>query len=208
MFKKEAEDSELPSQEVLIEVEKLEQELDRSWTAKQWRELLEKLIQMKLVTWKEITSLVLGQINPPQVGTSLASREGVKAYYPKRRAWQAVRQWFYSQRGVCEACGTRLDLQADHIVPKELNGTDELSNYQLLCRRCNVIKRPSHKKGGITYLSAESALMWLLFVRKPASYEEYEKLCREYGLSMANIRFQEAWAMAEWLKREEKYPFN
>lgn len=47
--------------------------------------------------------------------------------------------------------------------------------------------------------------MWLLFTKKPKNYVEYEKLCREYGLTMANIRFQEAWAIALWLKREGKY---
>ena len=71
-----------------------------------------------------------------------------------------------------------------------------------------MIKRPSHKKGGQTYLTAEAALMWLLFVRNPATYDQYKRLCREYGLTMADIRFQEAWAMAEWLKREGKYPLS
>jgi hypothetical protein len=118
------------------------------------------------------------------------------------------RAWLYEQNGICENCGTRLDLQADHIQSKEDGGPDTLDNFQLLCRRCNVIKRPSHKHGGQTYLTAEAALMWLIFVRKPATYDEYQKLCREYGLTMATIRFQEAWAMVEWLQREDKYPLQ
>ncbi len=179
---------------------------DREWMPEQWKSLLESLVKDGLVTWQEVTSLVLGQLNPPQVGTSLASNKDVQAYFPPKQTWRAVREWLYNQHGTCEQCGTRLDLQADHIVSKEAGGSDTLDNFQLLCRRCNVVKRPSHKKGGITYLSAESALMWLLFVHRPNTYEEYEQLCRKYGLTMANIRFQEAWAMAEWLKREGLYP--
>mgnify|MGYP000263730368 CR=1 FL=1 len=179
---------------------------DKTWTPDQWRGLLEQLIEKKLVTWKEVTALVLGQLNPPQVGTSLASNKGVQSHLPPKQAWQAVRSWLYEQPGYCEDCYTRLDLQVDHIIPKEEGGSDELGNFAIRCRRCNVCKRPSHKKGGLTFLSAEAALMWLLFVFKPATYEEYEELCRRYGLTMADIRFQEAWAMAVWLKREGKYP--
>jgi hypothetical protein len=100
-----------------------------------------------------------------------------------------------------------LELQADHVVPREKIGeaADRLENMTLRCRRCNVIRRPSHKKGGLTHLTAEAALMWILFTKKPATYQEFEKLCRSYGLTMANIRFEEAWAMAKWLQREGMY---
>ena len=50
--------------------------------------------------------------------------------------------------------------------------------------------------------------MWLLFTLLPSTYQEYEKLCRDYGLTMANIRFQEAWAMARWLEREGHYEID
>lgn len=179
---------------------------DKEWAPEQWRGLLEQLIQKGLVTWNEVTALVLGQLNPPQVGTSLASNKRVQAHLPPKGAWQAVRKWLYEQPGYCEDCYTRLDLQVDHIVPREEGGSDTLDNFEIRCRRCNVCRRPSHKKGKITFLSAEAALMWLLFVYKPATYEEYRQLCRKYGLTMADIRFQEAWAMAEWLKRQGQYP--
>lgn len=178
-----------------------------SWTEEQWKNLLESLIQDKLVTWQQVTALVLGGLNPTQVGTSLATtNKKLKENYPPRKIWQAVREWLYNQSGVCKNCGTRLDLQADHIISREQGGADHLDNFQLLCRRCNVIKRPSHKKGGLTFLSTRAALMWLLFVYRPATYQEYHDLCRKYGLTMADIRFQEAWAIAEWLKKEGKYP--
>ena len=50
--------------------------------------------------------------------------------------------------------------------------------------------------------------MWLLFAKRPRTYQEYEHLCREYGLTMANIRFHEAWAMAHWLSREGLYEID
>ncbi|MBK8265260.1 MAG: hypothetical protein IPK80_28510 [Nannocystis sp.] len=78
---------------------------------------------------------------------------------------------------------------------------DRLDNMVLRCRRCNVIRRPSHANGGRTFLTAEAALMWLFLVRRPSTYKEFHDLCRKYGMTMANIRFEEAWAMARWLQR-------
>ena len=70
----------------------------------------------------------------------------------------------------------------------------------LRCRRCNVVRRPSHTQGGLTFLTAEAALMWILLIKRPRTYQEFEGMCRDYGMTMANIRFQEAWAMAHWLR--------
>ena len=163
-----------------------------------------------MVTDHEITSLVLGHLNPSQVGTSVASNESFQRHYPPRETWRAVRAWHFEQSGKCADCGTRLELQADHVIPREKSGeeADRLENMTLRCRRCNVVRRPSHKLGGKTFLTAEAALMWLLFTKRPKTYQEYEKLCRDYGLTMANIRFQEAWAMARWLEREGRYEID
>jgi len=45
---------------------------------------------------------------------------------------------------VCELCGipsTVKALEVDHIVPKNWNGPDDISNYQALCYQCNTNKR-------------------------------------------------------------------
>ena len=47
--------------------------------------------------------------------------------------------------------------------------------------------------------------MWILFSKQPDTYEEFASECREYGLTMASVRFEEAWAMAKWLEKEGKY---
>jgi ATP adenylyltransferase len=47
-------------------------------------------------------------------------------------------------RGRCECCGAHEDqraLEVDHIVPKNHGGSDDLSNLQALCFRCNAGKR-------------------------------------------------------------------
>lgn len=182
-------------------------ENDRDYTEEDWKTMVDFLIANDLVKYREIASLLLGHLNPSQVGTSVASNKSFQSHYPKGKCWQAVRQWHFDQTGKCADCGTRLELQADHIVPKEELGdaANTLDNLTLRCRRCNVIKRPSHKQGGKTFLTAEAALMWILFSKQPDTYEEFASECREYGLTMASVRFEEAWAMAKWLEKEGKY---
>ena len=184
-------------------------ENDSDWSEDNWQEFIEYMVQIGIITHKEVASAVLSTLNPPQVGTGVASKKSFQAHYPPRKTMQAVFTWFYDQAGKCEDCGTRMELPADHIDPRENyknpDDADTLDNLELRCRRCNVIKRPSHKKGGLTFLTAAAALMWILFTKQPKSYKEYHDLCREYGLTMANIRFQEAWAIAIWLNKDGKY---
>lgn len=185
-------------------------EMDTDWNEEDWGVLLTMLKEAGIVTDREVTSLVLGHLNPSQVGTSVASKKSFQSRFPPRETWRAVRAWHFEQSGKCADCGTRLELQADHVIPREEIGeeADRLENMTLRCRRCNVVRRPSHKFGGKTLLTAETALMWLLFTKRPRTYQEYETLCRDYGLTMANIRFQEAWAMARWLEREGCYEID
>ena len=183
---------------------------DSDWTEQNWRQLINWFIDSDLLTARELAALMLGHLNPSQVGTSIASKPTFQAHFPPRKIMRAVIKWHFNQSGKCADCGTRLELQADHIIPREKKGdaADRLKNMTLRCRRCNVIRRPSHKHGGKTFLTAEAALMWILFVKRPRTYQEFERLCRDYGMTMANIRFQEAWAMAHWLQREGQYSID
>lgn len=184
--------------------------IDIEWSDDHWKQMLDWLIDTGFVTAAEIGALVLGHLNPSQVGTSIASKKTFQSNYPPRQTMRAVLAWHIEQSGRCIDCGTRLELQADHVIPKEELGdaADRLDNIVLRCRRCNVIRRPSHKNGGKTHLTTEAALMWLLLVKRPTTYQEYERLCRSYGLTMANIRFKEAWAMAHWLNQEGLYEIS
>jgi hypothetical protein len=179
---------------------------DSTWSDNQWLDLLETLINAGIVSWKEVTALVLGHLNPSQVGTSLASSQGFKRRYGKGNTMRIVMDWVYHQTGQCADCGTRLELQADHIEGRE-NFTDPLDadyieNMTLRCRRCNVVRRPSHEFGGLTFLTAEAALMWILFVIRPRTFRDFVRLCRIYGMTMSDIRMNEAWSMAHWLSRD------
>src|SRR5262245_2606525 len=88
---------------------------DADWSVDHWRTLVENVVQRGMATWKDIAGLVLGHLNPSQVGTSLASSEGFKRKYGKGKTMQIVMHWLYQQTGRCLDCGTRLELQADHI---------------------------------------------------------------------------------------------
>lgn len=185
-------------------------EKDSQWTEDNWRRLIQWFTDTGLVTYQQVAALMLGHLNPSQVGTSIASKATFQKHFPPRQIMRAVIQWHFNQTGRCADCGSRLELQADHIETREDHGdeADRLENMTLRCRRCNVIRRPSHKHGGKTFLTTEAALMWILFVKRPTVYQEFKKLCRDYGLTMADIRFQEAWAMAHWLKRDGLYTID
>ncbi|AEG31623.1 HNH endonuclease [Thiomicrospira cyclica] len=180
---------------------------DSNWSESQWQDLIISFVENGLVNWKELGALILGHLNPSQTGTSLASSDGFKRRYGKGNTMRIVMDWAYAQTGQCQDCGSRLELQADHIESRELFTdpleADYIENITLRCRRCNVVRRPSHEQGGKTFLTAESALMWILLVIKPRTYFDFVRLCRIYGMTMADIRMQEAWAMAHWLSRND-----
>lgn len=62
--------------------------------------------------------------------------------------WRKLREIVIRRDGgACQACGQE-GKHVDHIVPRRLGGTDELSNLQLLCVQCNL------RKGGRFFDSA------------------------------------------------------
>lgn len=177
----------------------------------QWRAFIEKFVADGIVTWEDIATAVLAELNPPQVGTAVAN--AVKHNYPKGETMREVWKWLYAQDGKCAVSGKRLFLEADHRVPKDdfikagkdVKEADILDNFQLLTKRENVIKRRSHRLGGISFSNAAAVLMFVLFNYRPRTLAEFETICRNYGLTMSGIRFQEAWAMAVWLSKDGLY---
>lgn len=50
---------------------------------------------------------------------------------------------FTRDGGNCKCCGSSLSLEYDHITPFSCGGSNEVSNIQLLCQKCNRSKSNS-----------------------------------------------------------------
>lgn len=50
---------------------------------------------------------------------------------------------FSRDGGICQCCGSSVDLEYDHIMPFSCGGTSVPSNIQLLCMKCNRSKSNS-----------------------------------------------------------------
>lgn len=70
--------------------------------------------------------------------------------YPIRVKRRAMRQSkrlavFNRDSGICQACKGQMHLEdrwhVDHVVPVAKDGSDDMSNLQLLCEKCNWEKR-------------------------------------------------------------------
>lgn len=182
-----------------------------NWGDAEWRAFVEEAVDRGLLTWEDVAVSICGELNPPQVGTAVAN--AVKHNYPKGKTMQNVWGWFYGLDGRCAASGKRLFLEADHIRPREqfvkegrdVKEADTLDNFQLLSKRENVIKRGSHKLGGLSFAPAGAVLVYILLRFRPRTYHEFVSMCRSHGLTMADVRFQEGWAFAVWLAKAGEY---
>lgn len=47
---------------------------------------------------------------------------------------------FTRDGGICQCCGSSLNLEYDHIIPYSCGGTSTPGNIQLLCLKCNRSK--------------------------------------------------------------------
>lgn len=75
------------------------------------------------------------------LGVSRQSAYQRFALIQRVRVDPAVRDEVFAADGYrCRRCGTTDDLTIDHIMPVSRGGTNERSNLQTLCRRCNCSK--------------------------------------------------------------------
>ena len=49
---------------------------DSTWSDEQWHELVICIVENNMASWRDLAALILGHLNPSQVGTNLASSEG------------------------------------------------------------------------------------------------------------------------------------
>jgi hypothetical protein len=45
------------------------------WTEEQWHHFVVQIVERGIVKWKEVAMALCGELNPPQVGTSVASNK-------------------------------------------------------------------------------------------------------------------------------------
>ena len=59
-----------------------------------------------------------------------------RRYIPKK----VKREVFRRDQGRCVNCGSKINLEYDHIIPFSLGGSNTAKNIQLLCAECNRTK--------------------------------------------------------------------
>ena len=68
----------------------------------------------------------------------------VSSYAQSRYVSQTTKKLVYSRDGgSCKCCGDNESLEYDHIEPYSCGGSNDASNIQLLCRKCNRSKSNS-----------------------------------------------------------------
>jgi hypothetical protein len=68
----------------------------------------------------------------------------VSCFAQSRYISQTIKKVVYSRDGgVCQCCGSYDYLEYDHITPYSCGGSNDVSNIQLLCRKCNRSKSNS-----------------------------------------------------------------
>lgn len=73
--------------------------------------------------------------------TKLDETYSVLAPTPRRGIRADVRNLIYARDGqACLRCGSTERLTIDHVVPLDVGGRDDMSNYQTLCTPCNSSK--------------------------------------------------------------------
>jgi hypothetical protein len=107
---------------------------------------------------KEYRDELTPKMTPSQIeeGQRLSSIEALRLQNPKNQTRQEQpirmpipsevrREVWRRDGGVCVKCGSRLNLEYDHIVPVSKGGSNTARNIELLCQDCNRAKSASIK---------------------------------------------------------------
>lgn len=103
---------------------------------KQYREDNPDAIKLRKQRWR--------RENPDADRTYNLNRRALLASVGGKVTGAEIRAIIDRQRGRCAACGAKAKLEMDHILPLALGGRTEASNFQGLCKPCNIRKRSQH----------------------------------------------------------------
>jgi TPR repeat protein len=124
--------------------------------AYKWANLAAAQGKEKAKEAQEFRDEVTQKMTPSQIeeGQRLSSIEALKIQSPKNQTLQESptrmaipsevrREVWRRDNGVCVKCGSRLNLEYDHIVPVSKGGSNTARNIELLCQACNRAKSAS-----------------------------------------------------------------
>ncbi len=77
-----------------------------------------------------------------QASRSRESRRGITG-----SSWRAIRRAVLKREPMCRACRLSEATHVDHIMPRDLDGSSDSSNFQPLCASCHS-RKTAREDGG------------------------------------------------------------
>ena len=121
--------------------------LNRKWVGIDVWEGAHELIKQRMV--KDIKNVGESDLFNDKIDISLKSRAPKRTDNDpspvkiKKRKYVSdeIKEAVYERdNGQCKSCGSKEQLQYDHVIPFSKGGSDEIDNLQILCRSCNLAK--------------------------------------------------------------------